>query len=94
MVHIENYGKRRALGKRILCLHILWILLYYLSDCYLEVYVGRLNKEREVFGEENELFWSETDRDFFNMENYAGEGNIGHIMEQIRQLREALILEF
>ena len=67
---------------------------YYLSDCHLEVYVGRLNKDREVFGEENELFWSETDCDFFNMENYAGEGNIGHIMEQIRLLREAHILEF
>lgn len=29
---------------------------YYLSDCYLEVYVGRLNKEREVFGEEMSYF--------------------------------------
>ena len=66
---------------------------YYLSDCYLEVYVGRLNKDREVFGEENELFWSEIDCDFFDTKKYAGEGNIGHIMEQIRQLREANILE-
>ena len=51
---------------------------YYLSDCYLEVYVGRLNKDREVFGEENELFWSEIDCDFFDTKKYAGEGNIGH----------------
>ena len=66
---------------------------YYLSDCYLEVYVGRLYKDREVLGEENELFWSEIDCDFFDTKKYAGEGNIGHIMEQIRQLREANILE-
>ena len=66
---------------------------YYLSDCYLEVYVGRLNKEKEVSGEENELLWSEIDGDFFDTKKYAGEGNIGHIMEQIRQLREAHILE-
>ena len=42
-----------------------------------------------MFGEENELFWSEIDCDFFDTKKYAGEGNIGHIMEQIRQLREA-----
>ena len=66
---------------------------YYLSDCYLEVYVGRLNKDREVLGEGNELFWSEIDCDVFDTEKNAGEGSIGHIMEQIRQLREANILE-
>lgn len=56
---------------------------YYLSECYLEVYVGRLNKQVALSGEENDLYWSQTDCDFFDTEKYAGEGNIGHIIKQI-----------
>ena len=29
---------------------------YYFENCYLEVYVGKLNKEMDVIGEENELY--------------------------------------
>ena len=57
---------------------------YYLDPCYVEVYGGRLNKEVSVFGEENELYWSETTCDFFDLARYAGEGNIGHIVKHIR----------
>lgn len=63
---------------------------YYLSDCYLEVYVGRLNKEVAVSGEENELYWSELDKNFFDATQYAGEGNIGHIMLQIEEYRSVV----
>lgn len=57
---------------------------YCMDDCYVEVYVGRLNKAVTVTGDENELYWSDMDHDFFDMTKYAGEGNIGHIMEHIR----------
>lgn len=57
---------------------------YCMDDCYVEVYVGRLNNAVTVTGDENELYWSDTDHDFFDMTKYAGEGNIGHIMEHIR----------
>lgn len=63
---------------------------YCLDDCYVEVYVGRLNKAVEVTGDENELYWSGTDFDFFDMTKYAGEGNIGHIMEHIKYSWEKL----
>lgn len=63
---------------------------YHLSDCYVEVYVGRLNKEVSVHGEENELYWSGTDCDFFDMEQYAGEGNIGHIMTHVQMFWDKL----
>lgn len=63
---------------------------YHLSDCYVEVYVGRLNKEVSVHGEENELYWSGTDCDFFDMEQYAGEGNIGHIMTHVEMFWDKL----
>lgn len=63
---------------------------YCIDDCYVEVYVGRLNKAVEVTGDENELYWSGTDFDFFDMTKYAGEGNIGHIMEHIKYSWEKL----
>lgn len=63
---------------------------YHLADCYVEVYVGKLNKPVSVQGDENELYWSETDHDFFSLEKYAGEGNIGHIMVHIDMFRNKL----
>jgi 8-oxo-dGTP diphosphatase len=57
---------------------------YHLSNCYVEVYVGNLKEDIKVKGDENELFWSELDVNFFDMEQFAGEGNIAHIMEQIK----------
>lgn len=64
---------------------------YHLDNCYVEVYVGRLNCEVTVKGDENTLFWSGFDHDFFDMKEYAGEGNIGHIMEHIRLFKEQLL---
>ncbi|MCL2045642.1 MAG: NUDIX domain-containing protein [Oscillospiraceae bacterium] len=57
---------------------------YYMSDCYVEVYAGKLKYDVEVSGDENELIWSDLDCDFFDMEAYAGEGNIGHMIEQVK----------
>lgn len=57
---------------------------YPLDGCYVEVYVGGLNREIDVKGEENPLFWTTLDKNFYDMTVYAGEGNIGHIMEHIK----------
>lgn len=56
---------------------------YPFDDCYVEVYAGRLNKELQVHGDENPLYWSDLTYDFFDMSRYAGEGNIGHILVHI-----------
>ena len=37
----------------------------------------------EVKGDENDLYWSTLDKNFFDSRQYAGYGNIGHIMELI-----------
>ena len=63
---------------------------YHLSDCYVEVYVGKLNRELIVSGDENELYWSELSCNFFDMNLFAGEGNIGHILEQVKIREEKL----
>ena len=50
----------------------------------LEVYYGTLNKEVKLIEEVNKLEWVLIDDDFFNMNKYAGEGIIGHIIEEIK----------
>lgn len=50
----------------------------------LEVYCGVLNKNVELIEEVNKLEWVNIDDNFFDMQRYAGEGNIGHIIEEIK----------
>lgn len=66
---------------------------YPLDQCYVEVYAGQLRHEVAVKGEENPLFWSGLDHNFFDMEQYAGEGNIGHIMEHIKINSDKIFLK-
>ena len=54
----------------------------------LEVYYGTLNKEVNLIEEVNKLEWVLIDDDFFNMNKYAGEGIIGHIIEEIKILMD------
>ena len=62
---------------------------YHLDNCYVEVYFGSINKDIEVSGDENTLFWSDLNHNFFDSSAYAGEGNIGHILELIELARKS-----
>ncbi|WP_284638541.1 NUDIX hydrolase [Paenibacillus silviterrae] len=66
---------------------------YYYQHCYVEVYAGKLKRDVTVSGEENELYWSDLNRDFFDTSLYAGEGNIGHMLEQVKLYRDQLFGE-
>ena len=50
----------------------------------LEVYYGTLNKDVTLVEEVNKLEWVDINDNFFDMTRYAGEGNIGHIIEEIK----------
>ena len=50
----------------------------------LEVYYGTLNKDVTLVEEVNKLEWVDINDNFFNIKRYAGEGNIGHIIEEIK----------
>lgn len=50
----------------------------------LEIYYGILNKDVELVEEVNKLEWVDINDNFFDMSKYAGEGNIGHIIEEIK----------
>ncbi len=64
---------------------------YPLDNCYLEIYVGKLNKSVNVFGDENDLYWSALNKNFFDATQYAGEGNIGHIMMHVEMHKKELL---
>lgn len=64
---------------------------YYNQDCYMEVWCGRLKSDIAVIATENPLEWLDFNHDFFDMKKFAGEGNIGHILEQIHQFGEGFI---
>lgn len=59
-------------------------LTYVKWDKELEVYYGILNKNVTLVEEVNKLEWADINDDFFDMSKYAGEGNIGHIIEEIK----------
>ena len=65
-------------------------LTYFMNIEYItfnkdiEVYFGILNKEVKLVEEVNALEWIDINDNFFDMNKYAGEGNIGHIIEEIK----------
>ncbi len=65
-------------------------LVYFMNLSYikwnkeLEVYYGVLNKDVSLIEEVNRLEWMPINDNFFDMNKYAGEGNIGHIIEEIK----------
>lgn len=63
-------------------------LTYITWNKLLEVYYGILNKEVELVEEVNKLEWVDINDNFFDMHKYAGEGNIGHIIEEIKKEME------
>jgi 8-oxo-dGTP diphosphatase len=65
-------------------LHHMMDFTYYNQDCYVEVYAGYLNKEITMREEAHPLEWLDVREDFFDLGRFAGEGNIGHMVEQVK----------
>lgn len=63
---------------------------YELSDIELEVYAGKLNKNVELVEEINKLYWIDKNENFFDINKYAGEGNIGHIVAQVQLYKDRI----
>lgn len=65
--------------------------LYYAVDDYeLIVFVGRLNKDVKLTAEKNKLVWVPIDDNFFDIKKYAGYGNIGLIIEEVKKDKDKL----
>lgn len=65
-------------------LHHMMDFTYYNQDCYVEVYVGYLKEEVLLQEEDHPLVWFDRTEDFFDSGKFAGEGNIGHMVEQVK----------
>ena len=63
---------------------------YKMSDMELEVYAGKLNKDVNLVEEVNKLYWMDRKENFFDMNKFAGEGNIGHMLEQAELYKDKL----
>lgn len=66
---------------------------YHLYGLKLEVFVGKLNKEVELVEEVHPLVWISRNEDFFDLDKYAGEGNIGHMILNVEMYEKELFKE-
>lgn len=66
---------------------------YQMSNMELEVYAGKLKKEINLVEEVNKLYWVDKKENFFDLQRYAGEGNIGHMVEQVEIYKNQLFTE-
>lgn len=64
---------------------------YKISDMELEVYAGKLNKEIQLVEEVNKLYWIDKNENFFDLDKFAGEGNIGHMVKQVEINKEKFL---
>lgn len=60
-------------------------IFYYKADIELEIYYGVLKNKVNLIEEVNKLKWIDMKENFFDYNKFAGEGNIGHIMIQIKK---------
>ena len=64
---------------------------YQMSNIELQVYTGKLNKEVKIVEEVNKLYWINANDNFFDMNKYAGEGNIGHMVQQVEIYKDKVL---
>lgn len=74
-----------GIGREAVSLSHMMDFTYYNQDCYVEVYVGILQKEVMLKQEKHPLLWMEMEQDFFSLDRFAGEGNIGHMVQQVKE---------
>lgn len=55
-------------------------ITYYYQDYILEIYMGRLSVPKELVEEINPLEWLPLTEDFVDEDRFAGDQNIGHIV--------------
>lgn len=63
-------------------------MTYHLWNIDLEIYYGVLNNDVELVEELNKLEWLSIEENFFDSTRFAGNGNIGHILECIKREME------
>lgn len=63
---------------------------YKMLDMELEVYAGKLNKNVKLVEEVNKLYWMDKKENFFDIDKFAGEGNIWYMVQQVEKYKNKL----
>lgn len=63
---------------------------YKISEMELEFFAGKLNKNVNLVEEVNKLYWVDKNENFFDIDKFAGEGNIGHMVKQVEIYKSEL----
>ena len=63
---------------------------YKMIDMELELYAGKLNKDVKLIEEANKLYWLDKSENFYDINKFAGEGNIGHMLAQVEIYKDKL----
>ena len=79
----ELYEETGISKKDIDIIHIM-DFMYYKDNYELEIYYGILKNDVNLVEEVNKLEWLSMEENFFDYNKFAGNGNIGHIMMQIK----------
>jgi 8-oxo-dGTP diphosphatase len=58
--------------------------IWHMHNVCMEVYVGTLNKDVILVPEKHPLYWLSFDENFFDINVFAGEGNIGYMIEILK----------
>lgn len=53
---------------------------YMVQDKEVQVYIGKVNKKVKLVEEVNKLLWIPKESNFYDLERFAGEGNIWHMI--------------
>ena len=72
-----------GISREEICLRHMMDFTYFNQNCTVEVYVGVLEREKDLRAETHPLYWLSTEEDLFDLEKFAGEGNIGHMVQQV-----------
>ncbi len=60
---------------------------WYITNTKMYVYIGKLENEVPLKEELHPLKWININENFFNLSRFAGEGNIGHMVEIYKKLK-------
>ncbi len=63
---------------------------YHQYNIEVQSYVGVVDRNINLVEEVNELYWINLTENFFDTSKYAGEGNIGHMLEHVYYIKDQL----
>ena len=80
----RELAEESGIGRNDVSLTHVMDFLYRTDNMELQVWAGQLFHETALREEENPLCWLDADENFFDSERFAGNGNIGHILLEVR----------